>query len=46
MPSEPEAPTVSTTLAEEWAAQHADLVEAYAAMLEREGLPLERYRSF
>ncbi|AQH03424.1 type II toxin-antitoxin system CcdA family antitoxin [Caballeronia cordobensis] len=32
--------------AREWAEQNAELVKAYTAMVEREGLPLAKYRTF
>ena len=32
--------------ARQWAEQNAELVKAYTAMVEREGLPLAKYRTF
>lgn len=32
--------------ARQWAEQNAELVEAYTAMVERQGLPLTKYRTF
>jgi antitoxin CcdA len=32
--------------ARRWAEQNTDLVKAYTAMVEREGLPLAKYRTF
>ena len=32
--------------ARQWAEENADLVKAYTAMVEREGLPLAKYRTF
>ena len=32
--------------ARQWAEQNAELVKAYTAMVEREGLPLDKFRTF
>jgi antitoxin CcdA len=32
--------------ARQWAEQNAELVKAYTVMVEREGLPLAKYRTF
>jgi hypothetical protein len=45
-PGVAEAWSISTRLVHEWAEQNAELLIAYTAMFEREGLPLERYRTF
>jgi antitoxin CcdA len=37
---------IQETEARRWADDNAELVAAYTAMVEREGLPLAKYRSF
>ena len=37
---------IQETEARRWAADNAELVAAYTAMVERDGLPLAKYRTF
>ncbi|SAL63996.1 Post-segregation antitoxin CcdA [Caballeronia cordobensis] len=37
---------VQERVASEWAEQNVELVKAYTAMVEREGLPLANFRTF
>ena len=40
------APDVLETEARRWADDNAELVATYTAMVERDGLPLAKYRTF